>query len=253
MLAPEPGQPSYRASPQIRNVHVDSIGGSVRSEHSDIAGHEVLGTSTGKADQVFVVRETPVLPRRTGETVQVTIRDDVQNWTEVADFVGSGPNDRHFTWDSTTGDVRFGPLIRYPDGDTRQHGAVPPEAATIAVTSYRFGGGAGGNVGAGTLNALRSTIPYVDRVENITAAIGGVDAESVENAKLPRPALDEIRRPGGDRRRLRASRSRSRPVHRPGALSAAAQCGEPIRLLVVPAIDQPGAQLSSTTSPCPTI
>ena len=29
-----------------------------------------------------------------------------------------GPDDRHFVWDSTTGEVRFGPLIRYPDGST---------------------------------------------------------------------------------------------------------------------------------------
>src|SRR5262245_56608501 len=90
-------------------------------------------------------------------------------------------------WDSTTGIVRFGPLIRYPDGSTRQHGAIPPDGAQIVASRYRWGGGAPGNVGSGTLTALLTTIPYVARVENLQAAIGGVDAETVDNAKRRGP------------------------------------------------------------------
>ena len=71
-----------------------------------------------------------------------------------------GPTDRHFVWDSATGVVRFGPPIRYPDGSVRQHGAIPRDGADIAVTGYRYGGGARGNVGARTLTALRSAVPY---------------------------------------------------------------------------------------------
>ena len=56
VLEPEPGQPTYRASPQIRQIRVDSIGGSVTAEHSDGAPREVLGTSTGKPDQRFATR-----------------------------------------------------------------------------------------------------------------------------------------------------------------------------------------------------
>ena len=47
-------------------------------------------------------------------------------WTEVPDFSASGPDDRHVVWDSNTGEVRFGPAIRHPDGGGRQHGAIPP-------------------------------------------------------------------------------------------------------------------------------
>ena len=43
VLEPEPGQPTYRASPQIRQIRVDSIGGSVTAEHSDFAPRELLG------------------------------------------------------------------------------------------------------------------------------------------------------------------------------------------------------------------
>ncbi|HRE01326.1 MAG TPA: putative baseplate assembly protein, partial [Ilumatobacteraceae bacterium] len=98
---------------------------------------EVLGQSNGKPDQVFTVGATPVLARRLDETVTVSRDGITEDWTEVPDFGRSGPTDKHFVWNSTTGEVRFGPLIRYPDGSTRQHGAAPREGAMIAVTGYR--------------------------------------------------------------------------------------------------------------------
>jgi predicted phage baseplate assembly protein len=55
------------------------------------------------------------------------------------------------------------------------------------VTAYRHGGGARGNVGARTLTMLRSTIPFVRGVINLTTAAGGVDAESVSEAKVRGP------------------------------------------------------------------
>jgi predicted phage baseplate assembly protein len=236
LLSTEPGQPSYRASPQIRTLSAASVGGTVVAEHSESAPRTVLGTSTGKPDQAFTVEWTPVLPRTPYERVLVIDTAGTEHaWDEVADFVNSGPEDRHVLWDSTTGTVRFGPNIRYPDGTTRQHGAVPAEGTRIAVSGYRYGGGAAGNVGAGTLTALRSTIPYVARVENLAPAIGGVDAETVANAKLRGP---QTLRAGAravtaaDYERLAAqadpavARVRCLPPSTPG---------DPIRLLLVPA------------------
>ena len=187
LLVPEPGQPTYRASPQIRKITVTSIGGTTIAEHSDIIGRELLGQSTGKPDQVFKVRNTPVLPRLAGETVTMTHGGVITDWTEVDDFGRSTKDDRHFVWNSTTGEVHFGPLIRYPNGVTRQHGALPPEGAVLAVSGYRTGGGVVGNVGSGTLRGLQTTIPYIAGVENIAPAIGGVDAETVTNAKQRGP------------------------------------------------------------------
>ena len=243
MLEPEPGQPTYRASPQIREIRVDSVGGSVTAEHSDDAPREVLGTSTGKADQRFTVRNAPVLPRVSGESVHVVDGSVTTEWTEVPNFVTSGPQDTHFVWSSTTGEVRFGPLIRYADGSTRQHGAVPREGALIAVSGYRYGGGAAGNVGVGALVDMRTSLPYVDRVENLSPAIGGVDAEPVENAKRRGP---HSLRAGGravtveDFERLTSeadpaiARVRCLPPERTGL---------PIRLLVVPHVERPGELL----------
>ena len=90
-------------------------------------------------------------------------------------------------WEATTGQVLFGPRIVYPDGTVVQHGATPAIDAEIAVTGYRYGGGRRGNVGAGTLTVLKSSIPFVSRVENLETARGGVDAETVDNAKRRGP------------------------------------------------------------------
>ena len=109
-------------------------------------------------------------------------------------------------WSSSTGEIRFGPLIRYPDGSTRQHGAVPPEGAQVMVTGYRSGGGAIGNVGAGTLTGLRAAIPYIASVTNLRPATGGVDPETIDNAKLRGPQMSLVAEGlGRSRRAYRAA------------------------------------------------
>ena len=239
LLSPTPDRPAYRASPQLRRVRARTMGATVLAEHSEAVVDDILGKSTGRADQRFRCSRVPVLPREEHETVQVEQQGEWQEWIEVSDFVDSERDDRHFAWDSFTGEIRFGPLIRNPDGSMRQHGAVPPEGARIRVNSYRTGGGAAGNVGAGTLTSLRSSLPYVSRVQNLVSATGGVDAETVENVKLRGP---QSLRAGGravtvsDFERLTAQAD-SR-VGRVRCL-APVEPGDPTRLLVVPTIRQP--------------
>ena len=190
-----------------------------------------------------------------GETIEVDRRRrHRRRGTEVPDFVASGPDDRHFVWDSTTGEVRFGPLIRYPDGTTRQHGAVPREGALIAVTGYRFGGGAAGNVGPGDARptcARRCRTSTGSRTS--PPAIGGVDAETVDNAKRRGP---QSLRAGGravtveDFERLAA---RGRPGDRPGALPAARRApASRSGCCSCRTSSGPASCSSSTTSRCPT-
>jgi predicted phage baseplate assembly protein len=243
LLVPEPDQPTYRASPQIRRLVVNAVGGTTLAEHSEIIGREVLGQSNGKPDQVFRVRHSPVLPRAVGETITVTYGGHATEWTEVDHFGQSTKDDQHFVWNSTTGEVHFGPLIRYPSGSVRQHGAVPPEGAMISVDTYRTGGGAVGNVGAGTLRGLRTTIPYVAGVENLDAAIGGVDAETVTNAKHRGP---QSLRTGG---RAVTSEDFERVAAESDPSIARVRClpplepGKPIRLLLVPAVTRRPEQI----------
>ena len=243
VLEPEPGQPTYRASPQIRQIRVDSIGGSVTAEHSDEAPREVLGTSNGRADQRFGTRHAPVLPRSHDEVIQVVDGAVTATWEEVPDFLASRPEDHHYAWNSTTGEVFFGPLIRYADGTSRQHGAIPREGSLIVATGYRFGGGAEGNVGPAPLVDMRTSLPYVDRVENIFGAIGGVDAESVDNAKRRGP---HSLRAGG---RAVTSEDFERLAAEADPAIARVRClppeqtGAPIRLLLVPHVERPGELL----------
>jgi predicted phage baseplate assembly protein len=187
LLAPQPGQPTYQASPRVRGVQAATLGGTAAAEHAETMPRETVGRSDGSPAQSFAVSRHPVLPRRDGERVRVVDGNTVSDWTEVADFSQSGPDDEHFVWDSGTGVVRFGPRVRYPDGSIRQHGRIPRDGSLITVTGFRYGGGARGNVGARTLTVLRSTVPYVRGVMNLAAAGGGVDGESVAEAKARGP------------------------------------------------------------------
>lgn len=187
LLTPLPGQPTYQASPRVASVEVAALGGTVMAEHSSEIPAEVLGRSDGGPGQEFAVSTAPVLPRRGNETITVTDSGGTVEWVEVADFSRSGPNDNHFTWNSSSGVISFGPRIRYPDGAVRQHGRIPRDGSHIQVTGYRTGGGASGNVGARTLTVLRSAVPYIASAVNLKPAAGGVDPESVSEAKIRGP------------------------------------------------------------------
>ena len=68
-----------------------------------------------------------------------------------------------------------------------QYGAVPRKGATVRLRSYRTGGGGRGNVAKGAITISRQSIRYVSRVVNRRAASGGVDGETLEEAKVRGP------------------------------------------------------------------
>lgn len=243
MVDPVGDQPAYRESPQIRTAEVSGLGGSVTGHHGRPVPAERLGRSDGTAGQVFHTRRRPLLPRRPGEEVRVLTSEGAETWTEVVDFADSGPEDRHCAIDAAAGEVRFGPRIRYPDGSLHQHGAIPPDGAVLELSGYRVGGGTAGNVGAGTLTVLKSSIPFIGAVENLQAARGGVDAETIENLKLRGPMT--LR--SGDRAVTAADFERLTAEASPEVARARclppAEAGGPVRVLVVPRIEVPPEQL----------
>ena len=229
---------SYRVSPVVTAITARTIGGTIRAEHALLIGEEFLGVSSGEPDQMFQTVNRPVLERREGETIEVVDEAGVaMTWLEVADFQHSGPDDMHFVWDDATGEVHFGPRIRYPDGSYRQHGAAPSKSAVVRASGYRYGGGAGGNVGARTLVAPRASLIGIAGVENLTPASGGVDAETVENAKHRGPMTV---RAGG---RAVTVEDYERLAHQADPSIARARClppletGGPTRLLLVPNVE----------------
>ncbi len=183
-----PSVPRYLSSPVIKRVAVGSWGCTLNASHSARITDELMGRSDGTPGQRFELVNTPVLPRRPGETVLVRISNtEAESWTEVSDFGSSSPTDRHFVLDSGGGEVRFGPALPQRDGSVKRYGAIPPQGARIVFTTYRHGGGIVGNLQRYALNVLKSGLPYVDHVANRRIAHGGLDAEDIQDAKLRVP------------------------------------------------------------------
>lgn len=196
----------YQAAPMLEEILTNTVWATAVATVQD----EVLGSSNGRPDQSFTLLSKPVLAeparmeqirqrRRAGRAApaaasqQATIRAQERRkgfllevdeaaeagfepWEEVDDFYESQPDDRHYTLNRATGEVRF--------GDGRQ-GKIPLAGReNIVARLYRYGGGAAGNVDAGKISALQTSIAYVEGVTNRRAAEGGTDEEPIDDAKL---------------------------------------------------------------------
>ena len=178
----------YNVSPRLNRLNAQSWGGTTDATNVTSIRNEVLGRSDGSPGQTFYLVHKPVIARATTEHLLVKREDGhEERWQEVSDFSNSQANDRHYTLDSDTGEIRMGPALPQRDGTVQRYGALPPKGAMLMMTGYRYGGGLVGNVGAGALSVLRSSIPFVDRVTNRIPAQGGMDAEPLENAKIRVP------------------------------------------------------------------
>ncbi len=184
---PLPGQPFYTTSPTVRRAEAYTIGGTTRAMHAEAVYDETLGESTGLPGQRIRLAHTPVVSDDPPVLLQTAGFDGWEDWAVVTDFAASAPDDRHIVLDATTGEISFGPSVREPDGSLRQYGAVPPKGAVIRAGRYRTGGGKAGNVARGAIQVMRSSIPYVAEVVNREAARGGVDGETVDEAKVRAP------------------------------------------------------------------
>lgn len=166
---------------------------------SETVRDEILGSSAGTAEQKYTLTKFPVvaeeiwvdelatlteserktLAELTPEDVR-EVRDDAGNlarflirWDASEDLAEAGAAARVYAIDRTFGQVQFGDGV---------HGTVPPIGKDNIVATYRAGGGSRGNVAAGLISTLRTTIPSVDSVLNPAAAGGGSDTELVESA-----------------------------------------------------------------------
>jgi hypothetical protein len=182
-------------SPIVNGIYLNTAW----AAQSETIRDEILGSSTGIAAQQYTLTKFPVVEeevwvdelatlteseRKTfvemrPEDVR-TAKDDAGNitrfyirWTAADDLAEAGATDRVYSIDRTFGQVRFGDGV---------HGMVPPIGKDNIIATYQAGGGSRGNVAAGQISALRTTIPFVDSVLNPSAAGGGSDTELVESA-----------------------------------------------------------------------
>jgi predicted phage baseplate assembly protein len=183
-------QRGYSAAPRIHDVVTESLGGIVPASQVESINNEVLGRSNNTRGQEWKLSYSPVLERTPGEHLEVEgERGEWEVWQEVEDFGASGPDDLHYTLDSLTGMIRFGPAIRDAAGRELHYGAVPATGRQLRFTRYRTGGGEKGNVGKGTVNVLKTTVPFVANVTNGGPAIGGEDAETLEMLMVRGPQM----------------------------------------------------------------
>jgi hypothetical protein len=182
--------PGFEIVPRLEDVLLNTVW----ATNAVTVNDELLGASDGTPGQRVQLANTPVLPESLVLEVQESADGGFQPWVRVPDLSRSGAADPHYELDPTTGEVRFG------DGT---HGRIPPVlpddrpnvasagasalVANIRARTYRWGGGAAGNAGAGKITALDSAIPFVESVTNQRPAEGGEDAETIEHAKARAP------------------------------------------------------------------
>lgn len=140
----------------------------VWATQTDTLRDEVLGSSNATENQRFRTQSSPVLA-----SPELDVREAENlwvRWSEAPDLHASGPEDRHYVFDHMMGEVTFGNGVR---------GRIPPRGAgNIRMTRYQIGGGSAGNVDAGKVVQLKTTVPFIDKVSNIDASTGGSAAET---------------------------------------------------------------------------
>lgn len=185
------GKGSYKTSPIIHSLRVEARGGTVGTRHAVTIRDEVLGASNGTPGQTFKLLHAPVLALDKARDYllveQPSANNKPQRWEEVDDFADSGPQSLHFTLDKLDGTITLAPSLLQPDGKIYPFGAMPDKGSILRFSRYQYGGGVVGNVSENTLTVLKTSIPYVARVTNRAAAIGGQDAQSLDDARLRAP------------------------------------------------------------------
>lgn len=187
----------YVKAPRIRKLLTNVV-----EAHNHLTiRNEILGSSDATPLQTFQLLRSPLLEDEVIEVrerqppgeedaaelgegaVRPVEQEDSEDvwvrWKRVHSFFESGPRSRHYLIDYKDGTVHFG------DG---RKGMMPPEGQNnIVARSYRIGGGAAGNVNAGTITTLTQAIAYIDSVTNPLPAEGGADRETVDEAKERAP------------------------------------------------------------------
>lgn len=169
----------YERPPQLLAIRTNTV----PAEQAETIRDEALGGSNGRPNQSFKLANAPVL--RGSLQLEVDEGDGFQLWAPVDDFFGSSFSDRHYVLNRATGEVRFG------DG---LNGAIPvgnvdnPEGNVVA-REYRTGGGTRGNVPAGKLKTLLTSIAGIDdnMIANLLPAHSGRNEESLAEAKKRAP------------------------------------------------------------------
>jgi hypothetical protein len=171
--------------PQLSSVQINTV----TARNLTTVQNEPLGSSTGQPFQTFMLANAPVYPG--GSTITVYEASNGAGtfvpWTETLDLFSAGPTDRVYELTPDTGAILFG------DGTT---GMIPPPddgsqpTGNLTATTYQYGGGSNGNVGATSLTkvlGLAGTVSF--DANNVLPAAGGDDEEAAASGVARAPAV----------------------------------------------------------------
>ena len=150
--------------------------------------NEILGSgdATNQALQ-FTLKQSPltytVSSNGTGMGAQSTLQVWVNNlkWSEVDNFLASGPNDRVY---ATQTDSSANTTVEFGDGI---EGARTPTGQMNIRAVYRKGIGSAGNVQSGQLSQALDRPQGLKSVTNPDAATGGADPDTAADARVSAP------------------------------------------------------------------
>ncbi|WP_119150630.1 putative baseplate assembly protein [Cohnella faecalis] len=145
----------------------------------EFASVAMIGRSNGLPLQTIRLYDLPCR-RADGMRLQVGAFDESagelvwEDWEAVADFDRSGPLDRHFVFDTESGELRFG---------NDESGAIPAayEYSNVVLTTCVVGGGERGNIKPDLLTEWVSPVQRAlgISVTNTAYASGGEEGESL--------------------------------------------------------------------------
>ena len=115
------------------------------------------------------------------------LTDGTETWFPKLDLLRSGRFDPHFVAEPERDGSTH---LRFGNG---RYGKVPPTGTALAA-SLRQGGGPAGNIGAGALRHVASTLIGIEGLRNILPASGGQAAESLDEAKAFAPYAYRVQR-----------------------------------------------------------
>jgi hypothetical protein len=161
-------------------------GNVVNATHGQTISGELLGSSEGLvAQQRFLLKYNPLTytSAATGSGVESTLKIEINGvrWQQVTCFDRLDRERRAFTLqqdDQGRTAVHFGFGL---------HGTGIPSGADQIRATYRQGLGRVGNVGAGSLHLVQTALAGLKSVTNPLAASGGVDPETMAEAREEAP------------------------------------------------------------------
>ena len=163
---------------------VGVVNGSVQvaASQGKTISSEVIGTSNGQPGQVFKLAQAPVI----NNSVSITV--GAINYVQVPYLIDYNGYDAVF---SVYTNAAGNSYVVFGDGVS---GRIPNNSSVIYAT-YRVGGGAIGNVAAGTIKTiLTNAVPglsvlntYYGDPNDDGSATGGTDAESTDSIRINAP------------------------------------------------------------------